>query len=464
MRRELILTIGSAILFTVAAGSDLLGRSESREIRIGGYDYVITVPIKWKVQAEGHSESMDLHFRIDPIMGRFGHFTVHVMDRNGLSLENWFEYHLNTNLPSHCGSFSIESIGNVSVGPYEGKSVHAIDLEKREGYGIIDVLLFTEAHVVFMSCIYDRLTVDEACRVMVDVVQSFEHSVNAVERSELYYEVGRILGLENAGLFLSLPTGSVLEEQGRKRDEVVVRLSMGELTVLTYRKVSSGIEGMRKLLKRRYPDLLSRGKEAPATIGTSSLPAFQIEAGALDGEPAQRCVFGLNGKGGFALVLSAETAEGLAMLKKIGAKAVLMDAADARRMRASASRDLKIALRKKDAAKVEQALSSLVLFTENQAVAREIGAGLRTRNEQIQADCAEALGRMGSPIACKTLDGVLAKGRISPAAQVSCVQALGRIDSASAKSVLIKFQRRLPKACPVTVRNTVNKTLASFKR
>jgi len=459
MKKKIILASMLPLLFLAAVHSEGLSTTRTKEASLGDFDYLIFVPAAWKAVTLEEGVSMKLHMETGPAGKVIGHFTGHVLDRNGANLEKWFSYHREKNLPSVHGPCRVIAMEDGIAGRYEAKILQAIDLEKHRGYGLLDVLVCTESHAIILSYLYDLEKGVEARADMARILASFHHSPDAAERTRLDFEVVRTLGLEEFGLFLRLPEGWIPERTGRKRFETEIGFPGGSLTVFTFKRAASGLESLKKLLKKRCPLLPLDTEPETMSFGVSANRAFLFRGNASEDKAGAEGILGLHGSGGYALVLSPGGLEEAKTLRKIAAKAVLLDTGEAGKLRCRACKSFREALRENDTERVSEALSDLVLFSGNRSVSREIRRGFRSPRERIQSDCAAALGRMGSRDAAAALENALKVGNTSGTARMACISALGLIGGETAKKALIRVERRLHGTCPSEIRNTVKQTL-----
>ncbi len=445
----------------ISAG-EAWGVPGSREIAIGDYPYVISVPTSWERGRSDDVESMKLHLETPATRDVIGHFTVHIQNRRGTSLDRWFEYHVTKNLPAAHGTFRVKSRENLTCGSREVRLIAATDLQHHTGYSLLDAIFMTDSHAIVMSYLHDRALSQQALREMCAILDSFQESEGAVNRAKLLYEEGRALGLDRFGLFLRLPRGWIPEKVSKSRGEVDVILPGGSLKIFTFRTVSSGVPGVRKILRKRMPGLLDKIPLEDATFGIGSVPVFHARNEAYGNSCTADCLLGLHGKGGFAMVLVTESAAERDLFHKVAARSLLIQPAEATALCRNSTKRLKKAIRENDRAEACLALDTLSLFSESTTAMREIGKGLKARNEEIQVDCADALGRLGSLKASRALEKALNDDKSGQEFRVACVRSLAVIGGERERDALIKVQERLPRETSTLLVDTLNRTLANF--
>lgn len=451
-----------ALLFTMATTEKAWGYPGSREIKIGDYPYVISVPTDWDLGRSDDVESMKLHLETPATRDVIGHFTVHVQERRRSNLDRWFRYHVERNLPAAHGSFRIKSRENVKAGSRDVRLVTATDLENHKGYSLLDAVFVTDSHAIVMSYLHDRALARQALGEMCAVLDSFQESAEAVDRAELFYDEGRALGFDRFGLFLRLPRGWLPGKVSRSRGEASVILPGGTLKIFTFKSVSSGIDGVKRILGKRMPRILDGRDIETATFGTAAVPAFHARCDGSEDESSAEFLIGQHGKGGFAMVLVTDDEDERELFSKVAARAVLVTPAEASSLCRDASKRLKAAIRESDKAAAMEALDTLSLYSESATAVREIGKGLKSRNEAIQVECADALGRLGSQKASLALEKTLNDDRACQDLRVACVRSLGVIGGERERDALIKIQDRLPRRSPTLLIDTLNRTLANF--
>ena len=457
-QRAMAAALAMSLAATAIAGS---GDDRTRsEIALSQYGYVVHVPKEWAAKDVEEGVSMKLHLEVQPVKKVVGHFTGHVMTRNGAGLEKWLEHHLEKNLSSVHGNCQVESVDNITAGAYDAKLIRVSGMENRKGYGLLDALIVTDAHAVVLSYLYDLECAPEARKHMLDIASSFRYSPETAEQARLNFEVGCTLGLEDFGLFLRLPEGWIPENKKGKRNEVSISSPGGGLTVMTFKRGVSGIEELKELVRKRIPELTGLSNMAPASMGEASREAFLsgVETSGVDS--LMQVVLGLHCEGGYALVVSSRLPEDLRMLRKIAAKALLLEPDKARGLRRREIHNLQKGLRTKDAESVGETLSNLTLFSENIGVTREIGKGLKVSHEEIQIGCAVALGRMGSGNAVALLENAIKSNSTQDGAKIACIESLGLIGGKKAREILIKTEKRLPRTCTADLRNTLSEALS----
>lgn len=414
-----------AFLLSILTALPLEGASY-KEVPLGDLGYVVSVPARWKSGVLSGEASMILHMRVFHDAGSYSDFDVFALSRNDLSEERWEEYYTRENLPFTYGKFRLVSSESVKAGSFDARLFHVRDLKNKKGYGLMEALVFARERVLFFRYLYSLNGRQDARAVMDRILASLTDAPDALERSRLWYEEDGVLSLERFGLFLRLPQDWTLEMTDPKGTEAFVRVASGGLLQVTFfKRVSSGLKDLKKLLAKHIPGLRIPDELEPFTFGTASSEAFRFSAASSNGNPVNECILGLHGKGGYALVLTTGLSDEVDLLKKVAARALLMNPRDAEAMRRRAAADFKTAVRTDDIAKAREALSTLVLFSNNRTTAGTIAAGLKG-SEDIQMASAEALGRIGSKEASKALQKALKNGRVSGAAKAACSQALHR--------------------------------------
>lgn len=474
METNKALFMGFAVGILAIALSLAAAGSSPRDVAIGSHDYVITVPAGWSEERISPGDSMSLHLRIMPafqrskgIEGRYGHFTVHVLEANGADREDWIAYHLNKNLPSAHGDFKIEAMEEGRAGSFEAKVLHATRLEHREGYALLEAIVFTGNHVLFMSYLFDTGGGTDAREQMDRILASFRCSGCDAERARESYPTGRTLGLSEACLYLQLPHGWMPEFDKKRPDETVIRLGQGAsnpgtLKIYTWISLSSGLKSLSRNLEKRGIEVPPAGEMTSITLGLSAREAFRFEEPAPQGGTVEG-VLCLSGRGGFAMILSTPAQADRELFEKMMSRALILDSREAQARYREASNSLKEAIRKGDPAAVSASLTTLSLFSHDRNAALAIRKGLRSEEEAIRLECAMALGRMGSQEASQALESALRDHRTCASTHIACVQALGMIGGAKEKEALIQVRNRLSaKSCPPELVQAVDRTLASF--
>lgn len=414
-----------AFLLSVLTALPLEGAS-CKEVPLGDLGYVVSVPAQWKSGALSGEASMILHMRVFHDAGSYSDFDVFALNRNDLSEERWEEYYTRENLPFTYGKFRLLSSETVKAGSFKARLFHVRDLKNKKGYGLMEALVFARERVLFFRYLYSLTGRQDARAVMDRILASFTDAPEALERSRLWYEEGGVLGLERFGLFLRLPQEWNLEMTDPKGTEAFVRVASGGLLqVTTFKRVRSGLKELKKLLAKHTPRLRIPDELEPFAFGSASSEAFRFSEASSNGNPISECILGLHGKGGYALILTTGLVDEVDLLKKVTARALLMSPRDAEAMRRRAATGFKTAVRADDVEMAREALSTLILFSNNRSTTGTIAAGLKG-SEEIQLASAEALGRIGSKEASQALKKALKNGRVSGAAKAACSQALHR--------------------------------------
>ncbi len=271
MKKQTILTILTALLFLIPAGPAEAKTPAEKEISIGDSGYFVSIPAEWKAVPQDGGGSMKVDILVKPSGLRQDHLSVHVMDRNGAGLDRWFEYHLEENNPAVHGRHEIVSREEIAVGPRKARLVHALELENHIGYGLIDIMFFTEHHVIVLSYLYDSERGHFDPRVELEkAAASFRSAVESAPPTAGPEKTGRTrgftLGLEERGLFLSLPEGWVPDRKHLDGDEVIVKLPRGLLRVITFAKIRSSKNHIRNQgpgFRPHEEDRLSTAKASP---------------------------------------------------------------------------------------------------------------------------------------------------------------------------------------------------------
>jgi len=430
---------------------------------VGAFDYVITVPRDWTECPVDDSGSITLHLKVRPserkgtgITGVIGHLTVHVMDRKTTTPGDWIDYHLKYNIPSAHGSCRIDEVRKVTGGRFECTMISADGMANHKGYGLLEALLFTEKHVLIVSYLHDPVFIREAHDQMICALQSVRLSPEAAARARLDYDKGLSVGFETFGLFVSLPRGWLPSRRSARRNEISVALPCGSMTVHLFKRTPKGVNDLLKALQRKEKDLSSHVTEWTSGWGTRSGKMFRV-AGKLEGNaPTPRCIMGLHEGGGYALILRSNDSAEQELFEKTATAIVLMNSDDARKKVRHAIARLRSAIKGGKREIVADVVPFLGLYSDNSTVTRALIAGLNSKDEQIQAECAGALGRIGSPQASKAIEKTLKKRKAGQATQLACIEALNTIGGTREHEVLAKFVQDQSKTCTPEVRSALD--------
>jgi hypothetical protein len=448
-RRTLMVAV-AAVLCLTALSATPAEAGETTTIVVEDYGFTFAVPAHWQNEPCHNEVSMKLHFVVPPVDNITGHFSVHVMDRGSLDIVRWAAFHRKENISAAYGTHRIELEIEAEAGRRQALLFYVTDLEGRPEFGLWEALVVTESHAIFFSYLHDLKEGMNARTDMNTALSAFGDSPEEMERARSWYREGRTLGIEKAGLFLSLPLGWIPTEASRRETPVALP-SGGTLRVLFFTKVRSGFEGLRKLLSRKIDNLPNLEEFESLSFGESLVEALRFRKSSAGGE-ARACVLGLNGKCGFALVIESGDFAETALLEKMLAKALLLDPRKAESMRREAVLSLKRALRKKDLPVVEKALATLVFFSQHSTTVPAIGEGLKSTNE-IQLTSIAALGRMGTIDACALVAKTLAGRKVCDTVKLSCVEALDR--SRRGKEAIQKMARKEMRNISPSVRQTM---------
>lgn len=453
----------AAFLLFVAAASDAaaVAGAMTKEVVVADCGYVLAVPRRWRSVPVDPASTLKLRMEALPARAVVGTFMAHVLDRNGATLDMWLEHHLKSNLASMCGGFRIVSLDTVAAGCNEAKLIHATDLEAYREFGLLDALLCTSSHTIILSYSYDRTRAEEAREDMIRILASIQEAPAAAAGGGCY-DMGRTKGFEDFGLFLTLPSGWLPEEKRKNKYQLEVKWPGGALNVFVFKYVPSGIVGLKRRLKKPLPGILSDETSESAAFGTSAAEAYRYkERDAADGS-FKECLFGLHGRGGYALILFSQSPSDCALFRKMAKEAVLMNPAAIYSKRHETTKALRKAIREGKEDALHEALLTLVLFSDNLQVVREISKGLRVQNPDVQVECVWALERMGSEPASRALEGALNDKRVGEAARIECIRSLAAIGGEREKKVLIKYQERRPKTCSKEQLSLLYEVIASF--
>ncbi len=458
-------------VFLTWSGRECAAKADSKDVAVGSFGYVLTVPSDWTECPVDGSGSITLHLKVRPSerkgtgkTGVIGHFTVHVMDRKTTSPSDWVDYHLNYNMPSAHGSCRIDEVKKVEGGNFEGTLISADGLADHEGYGLFEALLFTEKHVLILSYLHDPVFIREAYGHITGALQSVRLSPDEAVKARLDYENGLSLGFESFGLFVSLPLGWLPDRRSARRDQISVTLPSGSMTVYIFKRTSNGLDGLLDSLRKKESGLSTEMADWNKGCGNQGRKMFRVVAEPGTEASSSQCIMGLHEKGAFALCLRSTDRAEQDLFEKTAAAIVLMNPAEARKKVRDAVERLKRAIKSRDSEAISEVLPFLSLHSENSTVARELIAGLNSRDERILAECATALGRIGSPRASKALEQTLKRRKAGETTRLACIEALSTIGGEREQEVLIKFRRNLPRTCTPEVRNALNQTLSSLTR
>jgi hypothetical protein len=221
------------------------------------------------------------------------------------------------------------------------------------------------------------------------------------------------------------------------------------------------LEGLKKRLDEHIAGLPDTGMLDSTSFGADAATAYRCRKASSGNDKAVECVFGLHGKGGYALILRSDDEGEMELLEKISARALLVDRKKADAMRRTTLAAFRKALQRKDSAAVREALSTLVLFSGSKSTVDTVSRGLKS-SEDIQVACAETLGRMGSSKAGFTLEKTLTSSRFGDAVKLTCIEGLRMIGSPRAKKVLERVGSRDARTLSSSVRISLRDSLADF--
>ena len=391
--------------------------SQERDIVIGDTGFVIAVPTEWQ-RGPVSGDHMKLHLRNLHLVSGFDDFDVFVMNHGVWSRKSWLKFYTKENLPQIFGRFTISYEDEVTAGGMKGRLFHVVDLEKKRNCGLLEALLFSKDQVFFLRYIY-TLPNQSARTTMNRILASLTDSPAAVHRANLWYEEGVSLGREKVGLFLSLPLGWVPDTSRKNDDVVIVKIPTGGmLKVTALSRVFSGLSGLKKALAKQLGEKELPAETEAVPFGIDGSEAFRFRMDPKASESFVEGLYGLHGKGGFALILTSKEEADRLLFEKVCAKVLLMDPSKSNALRRKSLSNFKKALRKNDIDGVRESLSDLVWYVGNQSVARAISLGLKAE-EPIQLECVVALGRSVVPEAGKALGKVLNSGPMSLKAKVA---------------------------------------------
>jgi hypothetical protein len=392
-----------------------------KQVQISDTEFVLSVPSAWKKLAPD-CENLKLHMRALHSGGKYSDFDVFIKDKGRTSRTRWLGHYKRENLPFLYGRHRVASEEAIKAGPFEGTLFHVLDLEANAEHGLLEALVFADDSVLFIRYTYNLSSADRAGETMDRILASFMNSDDAKQKAWLDYEEGYTIGLEKFGLFLELPEGWIPRKAHRRAAEVEVSLpSGGCLKVITSRKVSSGMDGLRELACKCKPCLHLPAKMEPTAFGTTRDKAFCCTCELSECELCLDCTLGLHGTGGYALILESQNPTERELLKKISARAVLVVSRDVNAMRREFQDIFRKGMKENDIERIRAALARLVLFSGNDGVATTIGLGL-DGPEEIQMACVEALGRMSSRKAAALLEKASKSRRVSPDVRNACME------------------------------------------
>jgi hypothetical protein len=422
-RTTIIAAMAAALILTATANTyskDSCG--DFKRVLLGESGASVAVPAAWEAAPVDTGSGMAVHLLVQPSGKAQGHFTVHLLDRGGADMKAWTAFHREKNLPAAHGECAIDAESWCAAGSHKAWRLHVSDIPARQGYGLQEALVFTEARVVFLSYLYDRACAAEAGYLMERIVASFSASPDHAAEARTWYAEGCNLGLESVGLFLKLPRNWMPRGKRSGSSHVVVDLpSGGLLHAVACKHVSGGMKGLARSIRRSVRGWTPCNSAEPVAIGSDGAKA-QWHDGAGD-FGLHAAVVALNGKGGFGLIMTDAGADDLELLKKIAAKAVLMDPREADAARRHAMDRFKEALRTDDPAGAGEALAVLELFSGRDSVSALVARGLDA-GEEIQVRCAAALGRLGSRTASRALEKTLADNAAPDPLKRTCIEAL----------------------------------------
>ena len=414
-----------SLIFLISFSGALQAKiTEEKDILLGDSGYVIRVPVEWKTLPPRDDGAMKVHIRVHHDNGCYSDFDVFELDRGALSRQDWYDYYLREYLPSVYANFRVESEEEIIVGSHEGRLFHVLDLKNKKGFGLLEAIVYAKDKVIFLRYLYSLKGGADFRKQLSGILDSFSDSEEARKRAREWYQEGLTLGLEKFGLFLRLPAEWIPDREGIRQNDVTVSLpSGGTLRVIAFRRVFSEIEGLKELIEKRVQGVEPIAEVEPTVFGVESRGAFLFEQKNSDGAPLLRCIFGLHGRGGYALVLKSDNSSESDLLEKIALKSVLVEPHEITTLRRRAVADFKAAMRENNAAMVRNALTTLILFAENKDIVRIVSSGLKA-NEEIQVECAIALGKMGSAPASSVLKTTMTKGLVSDRVKKACAEAL----------------------------------------
>lgn len=459
-RMRLVTTIAAVAIFLALHANHAAGAA-AKTVMVGDYGYTIQVPKEWKRAELLEGGSILLHLETLPVKQVCGHFTAHVLNRGGNSEQVWTDFHVRQNLPSAHGEFRILSIEEVTAGSRGARLFHVLDISAREGYGLLEAMVFTDVHVVFLSYLYDVTDAGRARTRMEEVLVSFSDSPAAVEKARLYFDEGRALSFDRLGLFMNLPLGWIPDGTGKKGEVEVSLPSGGSLRVLAFDRVSYGLDRLKQLLRGRVSSFPSDGEAMSIPFGGGSGGAVRVRGDTRGEDSAEEYILGLHGRGGFAMVLASDVEKERELFEKVCAKAMLLDPKEARTLGRAAEKRLKKAIKEEDLTEAREALATMVFCPDKDAAVRVIEGGLKSI-EEIQVACAEILGRLGSKGASRVLLKAMKSRRVCDDAKKVCIQSLSQNGGARERSVLIQLERKYANDLSPDVQVTLRQALDHF--
>lgn len=459
-RTRPVMTMAVVVIF-LALHANHAAWAAATTVLVGDYGYTLQVPKEWKRVELLEGGSILLHLEARPVNQVCGHFTAHVLNRGGNSEQVWIDFHVRENLPSVHGKFRIDSIEEVKAGSRGARLFHVLDISARDGYGLLEALVFTDVHVVFLSYLYDLADAGRARTRMEEVLASFSDSPAAVEKARLYFDEGRALSFDRLGLFMNLPLGWAPDGTGKKGEVEVSLPSRGSLRVLAFDRVSYGLDRLKQLLRGRVSSFPADGETMPVPFGGGSGGAVRVRKDARGEGSAEEYILGLHGRGGFALVLASDVEKERELFEKVCAKARLLDPKEARTLGSAAEKRFKKAIKEGDLTEAREALSTMVFCPDEDATVRVIEGGLKSI-EEIQVACAETLGRMACKGASKALLRAMKSSRVCDDAKKVCIQSLSQNGGARERSALMQLERKYANALSPDVQVTLRQALDQF--
>ena len=412
--------------------------SRMKEIDVGDHGYVITVPDTWTERSAGNEESIKVHL-VDPGGKTPGHFTVHVVARNGRYLDEWVDHHLKVNFPRVHGYCLVNHKEDLALGSYDGKLIHASHMERHAKYDLCEAIVLTDSHILTFSWLHG-FEPERAGAMMTEILGTFHTRSPADYCGRPYYEEGRALGFEDFGLFLRLPRGWM---PGPVADgSATVTLPGGTMKAIVFKRVRKGIEGLKKLVAEAVPRFPEAAKHETVTFGKASHEAFFTRIPARDGEPSLEAFLGLHDRGGYAILLESGTEDERDIFRRVASESVLLEANKVKRRFRLETTRLRKVFRSEDLSGLCPPLTLLSFFSESEAAAKTIGEGLGSRNPVIRRECVNALGRMGNVEATELLSAILDEDGL-PELKIACVRSLGRIGGTRQKDILIRYLEKL---------------------
>jgi hypothetical protein len=377
-----------------------------------------------------------------------------------LSPTAWVDFHEKKNLPSSYGEYRIASLEEVRTDPYRVWLFHVCDMRARPNFGLLEALLFTDTHVVFLGYFYKLERAKEARKEMDRILASFSFSPATAEKARTWYEVERLLGNERFGLFLPLPPGWFPKTRGDSGDVTIPLPSGGSLKILTFPFLSSGLKRLEERLKQKIKDLpgfeVSALERVP--FGMAEGEAYRFAKSAIRGEAGVEGVLGLHGKGGYALVLRTADPGEVELFRKLSSRATLVEPAGVKPMHRGASAEFKKGLRDDSLLGVRKALSTLEMFSSCDKTAETIAGGFKACDD-IQVECARSLSKMECRKAQLALERALSNGKVCDTAKKACIRGLGIIAKHGGQNSLRRLYNKLIHTLSPDVRETFRNTL-----